>query len=314
MPTQALAAEPCNESLRMNIEQFLRLARDDSAHSYYLQTSLYALNQNRNGQQTPYVTSPSLKAEVDEAIRSELWAEVVHAIGCSTWIRTQLFIGPVGTLGAAHFDQYDNLFLQVRGRKRFLLFDPRSGARGLYTFPVHHPYDQRSRVDLEAPDKELFPKLADLYGCGVEAALRPGDALFIPSHWWHHVESTAGVTAAGNEWCVSVNFWFDAVFPRLQKPISPPCPLLEVELARQIEYLVADVFGAADVPAFLEACLAEASAACAAEPPFDDGPRLSVQNFVLGHLAKIFGASEVRLFLEDYLHPDRWRGIQNVCF
>lgn len=331
MPPEALEAKPCNEALKMGVDQFLRLARDDAAHSYYLQMPLYAAHQTPDGRQQAYVPSASLKADLDKAVRRELWGEVVAAIQCGSWIRTQLFIGPVGTLGTAHFDQYDNMFLQVRGRKRILLFDPRTGHRGLYTFPVHHPFDMRARLDLEGPDKDTFPRSEELRGGGVEAFLRPGDALFIPSHWWHHVEAAPppGGNRDGEGWCVSVNFWFDAVTPRLLEPSAPLSPLLEVELARQIEYLVADTFGAERVVPFLISCLEEVTApspAASLSPvgttrstqdcdPSDGDAWLAVRNFVLGELAAAVGPSQVRSFLEDYLDPGRWRSLpKGECF
>ena len=52
------------------------------------------------------------------------------------WRRSQLFIGPNDSLSPCHYDQYDNLFLQVLGRKHFLLMEP-SAAEGLFPFPLH---------------------------------------------------------------------------------------------------------------------------------------------------------------------------------
>mmetsp|Transcript_92597 Transcript_92597/g.285847 ORF Transcript_92597/g.285847 Transcript_92597/m.285847 type:complete len:244 (-) Transcript_92597:82-813(-) len=241
---------------------------------------------------------------------SQVWRELAEAMDRPTWFRSQLFVGPVGTLGFGHFDQYDNVFLQVRGTKRILLFDPRTGARGLCPFPIHHPYDQRARLNLERPDFGAFPRAAELRGAGAEAVLRPGDAVFIPSHWWHHVESTSG----SPEWCVSVNFWFDGVSPRLLNPPSCLGPQLEQELARQVEYLAADALGAEAVGTFAAACAEEADQAIVeADPPPDDS-RLPAMNYVLGHLARILGPTGVKGFLEDYLHPERWCGLRRVCF
>merc|ERR550537_1651325 len=76
--------------------------------------------------------------------------------GLGEWMRSQLFVGPGWTLSPCHYDQYDNLFLQVRGEKHFLLFDPRA-AEGLYPFPASHPYDEYCMVDLEKVDHKSFP-------------------------------------------------------------------------------------------------------------------------------------------------------------
>eukprot|EP00811_Abedinium_folium_P035677 NODE_8450_length_1495_cov_3.961257.p1 GENE.NODE_8450_length_1495_cov_3.961257~~NODE_8450_length_1495_cov_3.961257.p1 ORF type:complete len:258 (-),score=67.50 NODE_8450_length_1495_cov_3.961257:722-1441(-) len=158
VPAEAKEAQPVNSELAMSFEEFLRVSRDDPLHSYYLQTPLFSRDPRQasagdsgdgNGSSG---ASDSLKAEVDKAMAGEFWRELHAALGNTSWLRTQLFVGPVGTLGSCHYDQFDNIFLQVRGSKRILLIDPRSGCRGLYPFPVHHPYDLRARLDLETPD------------------------------------------------------------------------------------------------------------------------------------------------------------------
>ena len=40
---------------------------------------------------------------------------------------------------------YNNFFIQVKGRKQFVLFSP-SDWHGLYLFPKHHPHARRSQV------------------------------------------------------------------------------------------------------------------------------------------------------------------------
>lgn len=304
-----MEAVPCNEALNMSFEKFLRLARDDPDHSYYLQTSLFALDGSMAGNTKSYVTSDSLYAELQDAMASNTWKEVSRAIGGAPWIRSQLFVGPPGTLGFAHIDQYDNVFLQVRGSKRLLLFDPRSGARSLYPFPVHHPYDQRARVDLEMLNYTTFPRASELKLCGVEAVLRPGDAIFIPSHWWHHVESTSGSPS----WCVSVNFWIDTVSQHLVHPPVPLQPHLEVELARQIEYIVADAFGPECVHDFMVGLASEGSRLPNSNPP-DDGKYLELQNYILWNLARIFVPAEVCTFVDDFFDLGRWQNLQKICF
>jgi hypothetical protein len=56
-----------------------------------------------------------------------------------------------------------------------------------------------SAVDVENPDYVKYPdfKLAPV---PFECTLGPGDALFIPKKWWHHVRSL--------DWSVSANIWW----------------------------------------------------------------------------------------------------------
>src|SRR5262249_674270 len=63
---------------------------------------------------------------------------------------------------------------QIQGRKRCTLFPPQD---------TDFLYD--GQVDPERPDIERFPLFdrATAYECTIE----PGDTLFTPSGWWHHV-------------------------------------------------------------------------------------------------------------------------------
>ena len=77
-------------------------------------------------------------------------------------------------------------FFQVKGKKRFLLFSP-DQFTSLYPYPVGHPHDRQSQVDLDAPNYQRFPKFRNINA--LEAILEPGDVLYVPTNWWHHVEA-----------------------------------------------------------------------------------------------------------------------------
>lgn len=92
-----------------------------------------------------------------------------------------LWLGPKGTVTPLHHDTSNILFFQVYGRKRFLLAPPREiafldGARGVY-----------AAFDPEKPDATRYPDAAKVAFQKVE--LGPGDALFIPVGYWHHVRA-----------------------------------------------------------------------------------------------------------------------------
>ena len=105
---------------------------------------------------------------------------------------------------SAHYDFPDNLACVVSGRRRFTLFPPDQVAN-LYVGPLDMtPSGQAiSLVDFAAPDFERFPKFADAIKYGQTAVLQPGDAVFIPSMWWHHIESTAPFNLLVNYWWCS---------------------------------------------------------------------------------------------------------------
>lgn len=104
--------------------------------------------------------------------------------------------GPVKT--QVHNDRDHNLACVVGGRRRFLLFPP-DQVGNLYVGPLDNP-PPLSLVDPEAPDLDRFPRFADALAAAQVAELEPGDALFMPRHWWHHVTSRDPYNAMVNYW------------------------------------------------------------------------------------------------------------------
>ncbi len=102
---------------------------------------------------------------------------------------------------AAHYDLPDNLAVVAAGRRRFTLFPPEQ-MHNLYMGPLDPtPAGQPiSLVDFSAPDFERFPRFAQALEAGEVAELEPGDAVFIPSMWFHHIEGLAPVNLLINAW------------------------------------------------------------------------------------------------------------------
>lgn len=112
----------------------------------------------------------------------------------SLWIGTPTRI-------AAHNDFPDNLACCVAGRRRFTLFPP-DQFRNLYLGPIDNTPAGRavSMVDFHNPDYAAHPDFAKALGHAQVAELEPGDALFIPSMWWHHVEGLSQFNILLNYW------------------------------------------------------------------------------------------------------------------
>ena len=112
----------------------------------------------------------------------------------SLWIGTPTRI-------AAHNDFPDNLACCVAGRRRFTLFPP-DQFRNLYLGPIDNTPAGRavSMVDFHAPDLARQPAFAEALKHAQVVELEPGDALFIPSMWWHHVEGLAPFNILMNYW------------------------------------------------------------------------------------------------------------------
>jgi hypothetical protein len=102
---------------------------------------------------------------------------------------------------AAHHDLPDNLACVVAGHRRFTLFPPEQIAN-LYVGPLEFtPAGQPiSLVDFAKPDFDRFPRFADAIKSARVAELGPGDAIFIPSMWWHHIESLDAFNVLVNYW------------------------------------------------------------------------------------------------------------------
>ncbi|XHS79933.1 cupin-like domain-containing protein [Burkholderiaceae bacterium UC74_6] len=102
---------------------------------------------------------------------------------------------------AAHYDLPDNLAIVAAGRRRFTLFPPEQ-IGNLYMGPLDPtPAGQPiSLVDFSAPDFERFPRFARALDAAEEAELEPGDAMFIPSMWFHHIEGLEPINLLINAW------------------------------------------------------------------------------------------------------------------
>lgn len=111
---------------------------------------------------------------------------------------------------AAHHDVPDNLACVAAGRRRFTLFPPEQ-VGNLYIGPLDlTPAGQAvSLVDFSAPDLARFPRFPEAMRHALVVELAPGDALFIPSLWWHHVEALDRFNVLVNYWWRGVPEWHE---------------------------------------------------------------------------------------------------------
>ena len=102
---------------------------------------------------------------------------------------------------ATHYDQMENVGVVVAGRRRFTLFPPDQVAN-LYMGPLEltPAGTPVSMVDLTRPDLDRYPRFADALAVAQTATLEPGDAIYIPFHWWHAVDSLDPVNVFLNYW------------------------------------------------------------------------------------------------------------------
>lgn len=113
---------------------------------------------------------------------------------------------------ATHYDLMENIGIVMMGRRRFTLFPP-DQLPNLYMGPLEltPAGTPISLVDPSAPDLDRFPRFAEAMQHAEVATLEPGDAIYIPFHWWHAVDSLDAVN-------VFVNYWWNPAAKGMGNP------------------------------------------------------------------------------------------------
>ena len=155
-------------------------------------------------------------------------------IGLGRLYSVMMWLGPRGCVSPLHFDPLDNCFMQHQGRKRVLLFAPSdnddddgngngsplccwhyAGHEGQqsntspinpeivdWATPGRKSEDSNNNKDIisaVATHSEKYPLFFQEAPTRMECILEPGDMLYIPAKWWHHVRSI-DTSASVNVW------------------------------------------------------------------------------------------------------------------
>ena len=131
----------------------------------------------------------------------------------------------------AHIDGSDNIACVVSGKRRFTLFPP-AQYRNLYLGPLDltPTGSPISLVDFDQPDWARFPQFKQALESALVADLEPGDAIYIPTLWWHHVRSLSTLNILLNYWWqadpAQAQFAsvFDALLHKLHVADTPATP------------------------------------------------------------------------------------------
>ncbi len=127
---------------------------------------------------------------VDELRPPEYWRK-------ASWRNSRFWLSPPQTSVPLHRDVAENFFFQLCGRKRFYLYPP-AATPWLYSNPLSSALPNYSRFDPEEPDYRCFPLSREVRP--VEVVLGPGDALYLPTRWWHQVRSLEVSASFGFWW------------------------------------------------------------------------------------------------------------------
>lgn len=132
-----------------------------------------------------------------------------------------IWIGNDDSISALHKDNYENLYCQILGRKKFVLISPlESICVREETLPVA-TYRETVGGGLEIVREEgeevhcwptVDPDIESGMGNTWWARCRPltvdldrGDMLFLPALWYHKVSQEVGEEGI----CCAVNYWYD---------------------------------------------------------------------------------------------------------
>lgn len=174
------------DTQQMKIDEVLDLIEEGftekNPNSYYIASNLIDTH------------FPGFRAENDIAIPRPVVNYPLEDIRTSIWLGSR-------TTACCHHDASDNLACCVVGKRRFTLFPP-DQIVNLYPGPLTPtPGGQAlSMVDFDNPDLTKYPRFAEAIKHGQIAELEAGDALYLPSLWWHQVESQSRFNVLINYW------------------------------------------------------------------------------------------------------------------
>jgi len=139
---------------------------------------------------------PGLRKENDLTLNHPVFERSPPMVGI--WLGNR-------TIASAHYDMSNNIACCMTGRRRFTLFPPEQ-VENLYPGPLEPtPGGQVvSMVDFRAPDFGRYPRFREALAAAEVAEMEPGDVLFYPALWWHHVEALGTFN-------VMINYWWNAV-------------------------------------------------------------------------------------------------------
>lgn len=154
-----------------------------------------------------YIQSIPLDVHMPNFARDHTLPLLPDTVVPRAWIGTP-------TTVQTHMDPSHNIACVLLGERDVTVFPPDQIA-GLYPGPLETAPGGTlvSLTNLDAPDFAAHPKFKSALDTKLTTTLEPGDALYIPYGWWHHVRATADLN-------MLINYWFVPHQPRLSAPYA----------------------------------------------------------------------------------------------
>lgn len=171
------------EAQYLKFSDFCKLLKNNGMHYYLPQTSIL----HELPELTDYIEVPKYLSK--KTVFPNIW------------------VGEANNITPLHFDLANNLYMQVFGTKKIILFSPYDFFY-LYANSWKTKVAHTSRINALQMDYQNFIKSRK--SKPYEIILNPGDMLFMPAFWWHCVISLS-IT-------ISINNWFEPLFYQKMVP------------------------------------------------------------------------------------------------
>ncbi len=190
--------EPETQRLKMTVKEFVQCAATWEARQVMLKCTICHLSKVSDADSNACLPVSGALSGIATGLHDAIdwrWLNgLCRSQAFGPVLKVDLEAGVTDGLQPARYSLQDELMAQITGRRRVLLIPPSAAFNGMYPFPVAHPYDRYSMVNLESLDPVEWPGCTQVRG--VVAVLRPGDVLYVPAYWFAHVQDLESESAS----------------------------------------------------------------------------------------------------------------------
>lgn len=127
-----------------------------------------------------------------------------------------LWIGAKGNVTPLHFDEHNNLLIQITGSKLVRLYSPKE-SKSVFPYPVNktvienslsgkrefYPFNHSQILNIDEPDLTLYRDFKNV--TEIKTVINPGEVIFIPAGWWHQVHSLDDAISINISWAAKLS-------------------------------------------------------------------------------------------------------------